>query len=65
CRTVRGGKPPLSVKAISVRGNGGQAIFVVAEFYLVAVFIDGYYNSDGTRLVYDILYNAVLKTLVS
>lgn len=52
-----------SVAVISARGNGGQAIFVVPEYDLVAVFTAGYYNSDDTQIVYSIFYNAVLTSV--
>ena len=51
------------VEIISARGNGGQVIFVVPDFDLVTVFTAGYYNSDQTRVVYDIFFNAVLPSL--
>ena len=52
-----------SVDVISARGNGGQVIFIVPQFDLVAVFTAGYYNSDETQLVYNIFRNAVLSSV--
>lgn len=51
------------VEVISARGNGGQVIFVVPEFDLVAVFTAGYYNSEETGIVYNLFRNAVLTSL--
>lgn len=59
--TLRFGDTEVDV--ISARGNGGQVIFIVPEYDLVAVFTAGYYNSDETQLVYNIFRNAVLTTL--
>ncbi len=52
-----------AVDVISARGNGGQVVFVVPEYDLVAVFTAGYYNSDDTQIIYNIFYNAVLTSL--
>ena len=52
-----------AVDVISARGNGGQAIFVVPEYDLVAVFTAGYYNSDDTQIIYNTFYNAVLTSV--
>ena len=48
---------------ISARGNGGQAIFVVPEYDLVAVTTAGYYNSDRVKEVNEIFYWAVLASI--
>ena len=59
-----GGEDGRAVDVISARGNGGQAIFVVPEYDLVAVFTGGYYNdSDGAQIVYNTFYNAVLTAV--
>ncbi len=52
-----------AVDVISARGNGGQVIFIVPEYDLVAVFAAGYYNSDDVGVVYNVFRNAVLTTL--
>lgn len=58
-----GGAEGKAVDVISARGNGGQAIFVVPEYDLVAVFTAGYYNSDDTQIIYNTFYNAVLTAV--
>lgn len=58
-----GGPDGKAVDVISARGNGGQVIFVVPEYDLVAVFTAGYYNSDDTQIIYNIFYNAVLTSV--
>ena len=52
------------VVVLSARGNGGQVIFVVPQYDLVAVFTAGYYNSDETQAVYDIFFRAILSAAV-
>lgn len=52
-----------SVTVISARGNGGQVIFIVPEYDLVAVFTAGYYNSEDVQIVYDIFHRAVLPSV--
>ncbi len=51
------------VELIRASGNGGQTIFIVPEFDLVAVFTAGYYNSDRTRAIYELFYNAVMPSI--
>ncbi|MEM8556924.1 MAG: serine hydrolase [Bacteroidota bacterium] len=58
-----GGPDGEAVDVISARGNGGQVIFVVPEYDLVAVFTAGYYNSGDTQIVYNIFYNAVMTSV--
>ncbi|MEM1272099.1 MAG: serine hydrolase [Bacteroidota bacterium] len=58
-----GGPDGVAVDVLSARGNGGQVIFVVPEYDLVAVFTAGYYNSPDTQVVYSIFYNAVLTAV--
>lgn len=58
-----GGAAGKAVDVISARGNGGQVIFVVPEYDLVAVFTAGYYNSDDTQIIYNTFYNAVLTSV--
>ncbi|MEO1077521.1 MAG: serine hydrolase, partial [Bacteroidota bacterium] len=58
-----GGPDGEAVDVISARGNGGQTIFVVPEYDLVAVFTAGYYNSSDRQIIYNTFYNAVLTTV--
>lgn len=58
-----GGPDGEAVDVISARGNGGQVIFVVPEYDLVAVFTAGYYNSGDAQIVYNTFYNAVLTSV--
>ncbi len=52
-----------TVDVISARGNGGQAILIVPEYDLVAVFTGGFYNSDRVGAIYEIFYSAVLPSV--
>lgn len=52
-----------TVETITARGNGGQVIFIVPEYALVAVFTAGYYNSDLTRIPYELFYHAILPSV--
>ncbi|MEM6782910.1 MAG: hypothetical protein AAF624_04145 [Bacteroidota bacterium] len=52
-----------TVDVISVRGNGGQVIFVVPAHDLVAEFTAGYYNSADAQLIYNTFYNTVLTSV--
>lgn len=58
-----GGAEGPAVELISARGNGGQAIFIVPEHDLVAVFTAGYYNSDQVQVIYDLFYNVILPSV--
>lgn len=51
------------VEVIRASGNGGQTIFIVPEYDLVAVFTAGYYNSDETRVIYELFYDVVLPSV--
>lgn len=53
-----------SVEIIYARGNGGQTIFIVPEYDLVAVFTAGYYNSEEARIVFDLFGNVVLPSIL-
>ena len=52
-----------AVEIIYASGNGGQTIFVVPEYDLVAVFTAGYFNSDRSRVVFELFRNAVLPSV--
>ncbi|MGB3542092.1 serine hydrolase domain-containing protein [Rubrivirga sp.] len=52
-----------AVDIVFASGNGGQMIFVVPEYDLVAVFTAGYYNSDRARIVFDLFHNTVLRSV--
>ncbi len=52
------------VKVIWASGNGGQLIFIVPEYDLVAVFTAGFYNSDKTAVVFDIFYRSILPSVI-
>lgn len=58
-----GGVDGPAVDVISARGNGGQVIFIVPEYDLVAVFTAGYYNSDEVQAIYRLFYDAVLTAV--
>lgn len=58
-----GGPEGEAVDVIAARGNGGQVIFVVPEYDLVAVFTAGYYNSADTQIIYNTFYNAVMTSV--
>lgn len=59
-----GGEEGVAVDVISARGNGGQVIFIVPEYNLVAVFTGGYYNdADGTQVIYNLFYHAILTSV--
>jgi CubicO group peptidase (beta-lactamase class C family) len=51
------------VNIIYASGNGGQTIFIVPEFNLVAGFTAGYYNSAKSRIVFELFGNAVLPSI--
>lgn len=52
-----------AVEVIFASGNGGQTIFVVPEFDLVAVFTAGYYNSAQSGIVFELFRRAVLPSV--
>ena len=52
------------VKVIWASGNGGQLIFIVPEYDLVAVFTAGFYNSDKTAVLFDIFYRSILPSVI-
>ena len=52
-----------TVKVIMARGNGGQAIFIVPEYDLVAVTTAGYYNSEKARIPFDLFFGAILPAV--
>lgn len=52
------------VKVIWASGNGGQLIFIVPEYNLVAVFTAGFYNSDDTWVLFDIFYKSILPAVI-
>jgi CubicO group peptidase (beta-lactamase class C family) len=51
------------VEAISASGNGGQAIIVVPELNLIAVFTAGNYNSRKSALPIPILIKFILPSI--
>lgn len=51
------------VRVITARGNGGQTLFIVPQFDLVAVFTAGYYNDPEASVVDRILFNAILPSV--
>lgn len=51
------------VRVIWASGNGGQLIFIVPEYDLVAVFTAGFYNSDKTAVLFDIFYRSILPSV--
>lgn len=51
------------VDVVMAKGNGGQAIYVVPELDLVAVFTAGYYNSEKASLPDQIFYRAILPAV--
>ena len=51
------------VQVLYASGNGGQTIFVVPEYDLVTVFTAGYYNSEKSRIVFELFGNAVLPSI--
>ncbi len=52
-----------TVDIVWASGNGGQTIFLAPEFDLAAVFTAGYYNSDRTRVVFELFSNGVLPAV--
>ena len=49
-----------TLNAVTARGNGGQLIFVLPELDMVVVTTAGYYNSEKSRLGYELLYRAIV-----
>lgn len=51
------------VHMVAAQGNGGQKIYLLAQFDLVAVFTAGDYNSDGAppnRIMRDVILPALI-----
>ncbi|MGB3544173.1 serine hydrolase domain-containing protein [Rubrivirga sp.] len=59
--TVRYGEK--SVEVVYASGNGGQMIFVVPEYDVVAAFTAGYSNSERSRVVFELFRNAALPSV--
>lgn len=53
-----------AIRIIWAQGNGGQKIYVVPEYDLVAVFTAGYYNSEKSQITTQLFINAVLPSIV-
>lgn len=58
---VNYGKKPL--KVIMARGNGGQNIFIVPEFSIVAASNTGYYNSEKSNIPDQLFFNGILPAV--
>ncbi|MDA1302106.1 MAG: serine hydrolase [Proteobacteria bacterium] len=56
--------PDKEVTVLVARGNGGQTIFVVPEYDLVAAFTTGYFNSPKAQIPFQLFYNAVLLAVL-
>lgn len=53
-----------TVDVVWAQGNGGQTIFIVPDYDLVAVFTTGYFNSDRARSVFALFASGVLPAVV-
>lgn len=58
---VNYGKKPL--KVIMASGNGGQKIFIVPAFSLVAASTAGYYNSEKSNIPDQLFFNGILPAV--